>query len=183
MATVAAAAPVAVLDLKNPAAVIELKTAMAMAPYMLPLVFGQDAEPDFDEGFFKDPIWGMKATKFGRLWIEQFKKASPGIPNADAMLVSPHLFPASVGALMSLVSLGYRQPVANPIDFSNFPILTAYFDATGGDPSKGSVVAPFFSVEEQQGGVPTVQASTIAMIGLGLVGIVALGLVFSGKKR
>lgn len=174
-------APRAVLDLTDPETAKELKVAMGLAPFMMPLIFGDAADPDFDSAFFESPIWDRTATKFSFLWIEQYKKTFPTIPNAEAMFVSPHLYPAAVGALMALVVLGYRQPNAT-MDFSTLPTLTAFFEATDGNPEKGTVKAPFFTRESQQSGGAPLQASTVAFAGLGLLGVVTLGLLFGGKK-
>lgn len=177
------ASPAVVLDLKDPVAVRQMKTAMGMAPFMMPIVFGDQADPDFSEAFFENPVWDARATKFARLWIEEYKKAFPDQPGADNFLVEPHLFPSALGALMSLVILGYKQPVQVSVDFSQLDRLTAFFDETGGDPTKGAVRAPFFSRQAQQGGASKLQASTVAVAGLGLLGLVALGLAFGDKKR
>lgn len=182
--TVAPAASSVVLDLEDPAAVRQLKAAMGMTPFMLPLVFGDEADPDFNEAFFDNPIWDSRATKFGRLWLESYKKAFPSnAGSADRFFVAPHLFPSSLGVMMILVVLGYKQPVQASVDFSSLDRLTAFFDEAGGDPSQGSVKAPFFSSDAQRGGASKLQASTIAVAGLGLLGLVALGLAFGGKKR
>lgn len=173
-----------VLDLTDPVAVRQLKAAMAMAPFMMPLIIGDQADPDFDEAFAENPIWDARATKFARLWLQEYKKAFPdNAAQADSLLVEPHLFPSALGALMALVILGYRQPVQVSVDFSQLDRLTTFFDDTGGDPSQGAVKAPFFSRDAQRGGVSKLQASTVAVAGLGLLGLVALGLAFGGKKR
>lgn len=172
------------LDLQDAETVKQLKSAMAVAPFMLPFILGDKADSDFDERFFDDPVWGQLATKFTRLWIQGFSKFNPDIPNPDSMFVSPHLYPRSVGVLMVLVAIGYRQPSApQVVDFSNLPKLTQFFDETEGDPTKGVVLAPFFSREEQEGSASPLKASTIAAVGLGLLGVVAFGLVLGGKKR
>lgn len=169
------------LDLRDPEAVKQLKSAMALAPFMVPYIFGDRADSDFDERFFEDTVWGRLSTKFARLWIEGFKDVFPSIP-AEGLLNAPHLDPSAAGVLMALVALGYRSPGHNPVDFSQLGKLTAFFDATGGDSKKGVVLAPFFSREEQDSGAFPVKASTIAFAGLGLLGLVAL-FVLGGKKR
>ena len=172
------------LDLKDAEAVRQLKMAMSMSPFMLPFLFGEDRDPDFDERFFDDPIWGQLSTKFARLWIEGFKEAFPSIPDPEGMFESPHLNPKSSAVNMVLFTLGYRAPGAPQIvDFNDLKKLTTFFDATGGDSSKGVVIPPFFSREEQEGGAAPVKASTIAAVGLGFLGLVALSMMLGGKKR
>lgn len=169
------------LDLKDPETVLQLKTAMGLTPFMLPLLFGDNAEADFNESFFKDPIWGQTSTKFARLWIEQSKKFS-SIPDPESLFVSPHLFPASAGVLVTLVTLGYRVP-GNPTDFNLLKKLTEFFDATGGDAAKGVVLAPYFSREsKEEGGTSKLKAGTLAIAGLGLLGLTALFL-FGGRRK
>lgn len=172
-------APKVVLDLQDPEAVLQLKSAMAMAPFMMPIVFGEGVEADFDEVFFRNRVWDAKATKFARLWLDEYKKAFPNISNADVMLVTPHLYPSTTGVLVVLALLGYKQPADTGIDFSQFPLLTSFYDATEGNPERGKVKAPPFSTSESK----TIQANTLALAGLGVLGVLALGLIFGGKKK
>lgn len=174
--------PLAQLDLRDPEAAKQLKVAMGLSPFMVPFVFGDRADADFDERFFADPVWGRLSTKFARLWIEGFKKTFPSIP-PEGLLNSPHLDPTAAGVLMTLVTLGYRGPGPHIVDFAHLGKLTAFFDATGGDSKEGVVLAPLFSREEQDSGAFPVKASTIAFAGFGLLGLVALGVVLGGKKR
>jgi len=154
---------------------------MAMAPFMLPFVFGQEAEPDFDEKFFQCDVWGVRSTKFAWLWLEEFQKYRGG-GQRPGLFVQPHLYPSSAGVHVIMQVLGYGAPVQPIVDFAHYPNLSAYMQATQGDPSKGSIVVPYVSSQDQQGGTVW-KASTIAFMGVGLLGLFAIGIVFGAKKK
>lgn len=172
------------LDLKNPEVIRELKGAMASAPFMLPFVFGDEAERDFTTGdFFQDnEVWGLRETKFARLWWDAYDRLSE---NTDGLFVYPHLYPSAAGVLEIMGVLGYGVPKPPVVDFANFPHLTAFVDETQGDAKRGSIVVPFVSDQDIEGSALPLKAGTIALVVIGLFGLVLSGFVFSGatKKR
>jgi hypothetical protein len=174
---------VAKLDLQNPEVIKELKGAMASAPFMLPYVFGDDAERDFQGDFLDDnEVWGVRETKFARFWWDAYERLSE---NTSGLFVYPHLYPSAKGVLEIMGVLGYGVPKPALVDFQYFPHLTEFVDGTNGDPKRGSVVVPFVSEQDIEGSALPMKTSTIALVVLGLFGLVLSGFVFSGstKKR
>lgn len=172
------------LDLQDPEVLKEIKGAMASAPFMIPYVFGDDADRDFLEGFFdENELWGVKETKFAILWLEEYEKLSQ---NTAGLFVYPHRYPSPKGVIEIMGILGYGVPKPPLVDFRHFPKLTAFVDATGGDPKKGSVVVPFVSPQDIEGSALPLKTGTIAIVVLGLFGLIMTGFVFGGstsKKR
>ncbi len=169
------------LDLKNPEVIRELKGAMASAPFMLPFVFGDDAERDFTGDFFQDnEVWGLRETKFARLWWDAYDRISE---NTAGLFVYPHLYPSSKGVLEIMGVLGYGVPKPAVVDFSNFPHLTQFVDALQGDPKRGSLVVPFVSDQDLEGSALPLKTGTIALVVVGLLGLVLSGFVFGGATK
>jgi len=174
---------VAKLDLQDPEVIREVKGAMASAPFMLPFVFGDDAERDFTGDFFQDnEVWGLRETKFARLWWDAYDRLSE---NTAGLFVYPHLYPSSKGILEIMGVLGYGVPKPPLVDFSNFPHLTAFVDELKGDSKRGSLVVPFVSDQDLEGSALPLKTGTIALVVIGLFGLVLSGFVFGGstKKR
>jgi hypothetical protein len=174
---------VAKLDLQDPEAIKELKGAMASAPFMLPFVFGDDAEGDFTGDFFQDnEVWGLRETKFARFWWDAYDRLSA---NTAGLFVYPHLYPSVKGVLEIMGVLGYGVPKPPLADFANFPHLTAFVDELQGDPKRGSLVVPFVSDQDLEGSALPLKTGTIALVVIGLFGLVLSGFVFGGstKKR
>ncbi len=171
-----AALPANVLDLKNPEAITEAKTVMGMAPFMMDLSFGDKARPEFNAEFFKRGYWDSDATKMATLFQQRYVAAFPQMSTvADSLFAGTAKYPSPAGIVTMLALLGYKQPVQAALDFKYVPVLTAFYDAINGDPSKGSVVEPNYSAIGASG----IKASTLALVG---VGVLALGFVLLRKK-
>jgi hypothetical protein len=139
---------------------------------------------EFDEDFFENPIWDADATRFATFYKEGLKAADSSKAGlADSMFKAPNLTPTAFGITNILSVIGY--PGATALK-GTLPALTAFFDqttATEGSPAKtGKVNPPFLSVAEQQRGAFPIKASTIALIGAGVLAITAIVLM-SKKKR
>ena len=183
------AADEVILDMKNPEVVREVKIAMGMAPWMVPFISGPAESLEFDEGFFENPIWDAESTRFAQHYVEGMKAAIPSSAAlADSMFVAPSMFPNAFGITNILQMAGYKG--ASPsINFkAELPITTDFFDATvsvAGEPAgkpSGRVNPPFLSLEEKQGGGLPIKASTLALLGAGVVGLIAI-VMLTGKKR
>jgi len=169
------------LDLQDPEVIKEIKGAMASAPFMIPYVFGDDADRDFLDGFFlENRIWGVRETKFAILWLEEYSRISQ---NTEGLFVYPHRYPSPKGILEIMGVLGYGVPRPPAVDFRNFPELTAFVDSLEGDPRRGSVVAPFVSPQDIEGSTLPLKTGTIAIVMLGLFGLIMTGFVFGGTSK
>jgi hypothetical protein len=168
-----------VLDLTDPAAVRELKAALA---YAYPPALADTAT--YDEAFYANPLWDAKATKLATDWAKAFTTGSTASLLTSA---SGGQYPTSSG-VASIIATGVGAPIENrPAWFqSSFPILFAYYSAAIAaqmDMSKFSVSKPFFTAEEAAGGGGGMKMSTMALIGLGVVGAIGAALVITHVKK
>jgi hypothetical protein len=173
-----------VLDLKDPATVRELKTALMFA---WPESLTQDNQRIWDAAFSESAIWGPKASDLLDRWVEQFLLL-PDVPaevtRSSLVVDTPRgSYPTATG-VGAIVTTGVGAPVVG-FDFAgDFPILHAWMQVGQQTLGQGvSVVAPYFTESERVAGGGGLSMSTIALIGLGAVGVIGAVVVLGGRKR
>jgi len=176
------AAEAGALDLKDPATVRELKQALALA---WPESLTQDNQRIWDAAFFESSVWGPKASDLTDRWVE-FWLRQPEVTHTRAQLVvdTPKgMYPTAAG-VATILATGVGSAGVG-IDFAGgMPILYAWQQTWIATEGAGvSVSAPFFSESERVSAAGGMPMSTIALIGLGALGLVGAVVVLGGRRR
>jgi hypothetical protein len=173
------------LDLTDPAAVTELKSALSLA--MPELTLTSAGQSTYTERWYQDSVWGPSASDLFAAFVAKITASGSPYTESDlAVMASGGTYP-TVEGVMAILAMGVGSPGygTDPTYFqSNFPILHAFAQkvvAAGGDTASFSVAAPYFSEAERVKGKGILGMSTMAFIGLGAVAAVGAYLVFRKK--
>jgi hypothetical protein len=175
-----------VLDLTDPAVVKELKLAIAWS-WGEPL--SEVGQQTWDAAFYDDPIWGAKATQLLNGWVD-FILAHPNTAAGTTrqLLVldtAKGAYPSPVG-INAIILTGVGAPVAVNVNFErDFPHLFAWRTALlgGAAASDFELLPPYFSEAERLAGASGVSMSTVALVGLGAVGLIGAAVVFGRRRK
>ena len=180
-----------VLDLSAPAVVKEMKAALAIATPAVAMT--EEGLNYFTEDFYQSPYWGPKASELFAAWLDQFEETAAAAQQAASRSglsvdVPGGLYPTPQGAItVAMMGVGSPGTPGNPEYFrSNFPALSAFVlagVATEMDLSDFVVVPPFFSESERLRETKGVKMSTIALVGLGVVGALGAAVVIGTRRR
>jgi hypothetical protein len=180
------------IDLRDAATVAQVKQAIAMAVPGVALT--QEGSTYYDELFYESPLWGAKASELFAAWLDMFAEldqpaGQPEIPRAElAVDVPGGIYPTARG-LVTLVMMGVGSPgmPGNPEWFAtNFPKLKMFVEAAiavGMDMTQLSVVPPFFSEGERVREAKGIKMSTVALVGLGVVGVLGAAVVIGTRRK
>jgi hypothetical protein len=173
-----------VLNLKDPATVREVKAALA---YAWPESMTEDNQRIWDAAFRESPIWGTKASDLTDRWVNQ-TLALPGTPpdmtRAALVVDTPqgtYLTARGVGAMLAL---GVGAPMVGLDLAGDLPILYAWREVAAATEGAGvSVVPPYFTESQRASANGGISMSTVALVGLGAVGLIGAAIVLGGRKR
>lgn len=174
--------PSAELDLTDPAVLREIRMAMAWAQITAYLFSTEpDVMAEFNTpAFLDDPVWGVASTKLAYIWIDQYE-LHRGPLAADEVFVAPNMYPTAKGVTVIMGELGYFTDSGSQLP-QMFPRLSAFMEAVGPQHGEGGEVdPPFLSDAGKQEGGSGLQASTLAMAGIGAVGVAIFVLALRGK--
>lgn len=188
----ATAGSLPVLDLTDPAAMQELKSAIVLAPWVLATVNEQGIDmADKIEVDIKNPRWTDLSKQLVETWMAGFgpfmwSVLNPGKPEDPAVLAElaqtvkegfgPNLVPnvqgvSAIYAVVEFMDEGQKKVGAPPYSDS-LSILTQYVQAVRANDNQGLVEAP-------GGGV---QQADMLAVGVGVAALVAVGYLLFGKK-
>ena len=170
-----------IIDLRDPATLREVKQAMSFA---VPDVAMTEAGVTvYDAAYYASPIWEPKASEILGTWLERYLAAMPGTPAAALVTIGEAgTYPTPI-ALMTMIaqSVGSPGTPGNPEFFqTNYPILSAFSRAAQAaemDFSGFSVVPPYASEAARSAGGQGARLSTMALVGLGVVGALGAALI------
>jgi hypothetical protein len=180
------------IDLSNPAVVKEVKMAMAMG--VPGVALSDEGSAYYNELFYADPLWGPKATELFAAWLDMFAGLTlpadtPAVPRSElAVEVVGGMYPTARG-LLTIIGMGVGSPgqPGNPAWFeANFPNLKAFMDAAlqvEMDTSALKVLPPFFSEGERVRAEEGIKMSTVALVGLGVVGVLGAAIVLGTRRK
>jgi len=172
------------LDFRDPMVLRELRLAMTLSP-LVAYLYAKEPElmEEFNSAaFIDDPIWGVSSTKLALLWISQYEKHRAQSFDVNQYFTPPSMYPTARGVVLIMGELGYYQPNGGGIP-AKFPRLSAYMQAVGTTYGEGgSVEPPFLTDSEKQGGLG-LQASTLAMAGIGAVAVAIFFMTLRTKGR
>ena len=186
------AGPANIVNLKNAQMLKEIKTAMSMATANVALTM--EGMAYWDEWYYQEEFWSPKASELLLDWLDVYAElaGAQAVPAEQLAVASDKgTYPTPI-AIGTMVAMGVGSPgmPGNPDYFrTNFPSLAAFMDAviaSGSNYGQFATNPPYFSPTElargEEGGL---QMSTVALMGLGLVGIggIALVLMTSRKKK
>lgn len=176
------AASAGVLDMTDAATVRELKTALA---YGWGESLTQENQRIWDAAFFESPIWGPKASDLTDRWAAQ-TLALPDtgdLTRAALVVDTPRGSYLTAQGVGTLIALGVGAPMVGLNFAGDFPILSAWMAATQQDPASASVTPPYFSESDRTGGGLGINMSTVALVGLGAVGLIGAVIVLGGRRK
>lgn len=176
------------LDLRDPAVVKELKAALAFA--IMDVALAEGGRMVRDELYYQDPNWTAEATEHATEWAARYLAAqSLGPDQESAVLIrtAGGAYP-NVKGVVGITAMGVGSPQGDPGYYAtNFPRLKAFTDALNASSfafDQFAVAEPFYSATQRsQGGSPGVRMSTVAMIGLGVVGMIGAAVVYSTLRK
>jgi len=127
-----------VLDMRDPAVVKEIKTVMAMVPFMLPYMVGDNQVADFGgdalQGFLDDPLWDDRATLFADTYLKALvgflQQSGQSVNPEEVRLgwVAPSLYPNAGGvATIMFAAQSYMPAEDAQALFASIPKLSDFF--------------------------------------------------------
>jgi hypothetical protein len=185
VAGLGAAANGTTLNLKAADVVRQVKEALALSWGEPMTEVGQQT---WDRAFYDSPIWGAKSTELARGWAEYIvahPNTEPGVTTGLLLVETPKgAYPTPIG-VNAMIMTGIA--VLEGVDMNaRYPDLAAWMAAGmgGAAPDSFEVIAPNFSEAEriaaETGGV---KMSTVALVGLGAVGLIGAVVVLKGRRK
>jgi hypothetical protein len=173
------------LDLKDPATVREVKMTLA---YLWGEALSQDNQRIWDQEFYESAIWGPKASDLTDRWAQMVLShpdTGPEATRGTLVVETPRgTYPTLGGMMWCALMLEAASQMDNPLDFQGgFPILYAWLQTIKGDPEAATLVPPYFSESDRVAAANGIKMSTVALVGLGAVGLIGAAIVLGGRKK
>jgi hypothetical protein len=182
-----------VLDLTKPAVMKEMKAALAISGPALGVASG--AGDKYTAEWYDDPLWDAKATELLIAWMQWYDtdiaKPGSGVAGSPELVVNQpggtYPNPKGVAAILSMGVGSAGYPGGAGYFQTNFPNLYAWMQAMQAsqfDYASAAVTKPFFTARDQaQASSGGMKMSTMALIGLGVVGVLGAVVVFVGRRK
>jgi hypothetical protein len=165
-----------VVNLRDPATLREVKQCLSQS--VPDEAMTEQGATVYDAAYYASPLWEAKASVLFGIWVQRMVAEGLSAEELATSCGEGCLVPTA-RAVMAMVAMSIGSPgmPGNPGWFeTEYPILSGFAYAVrdaGFDLSGFTVLPPYRTEEEQSAGAQGARLSTMALVGLGVVG--ALG--------